>query len=65
MAMDLSRLERISDFEWRLAPSGRMRAPGVIYADEALVRDMDDKVLEQVSNVAMLPGIVKAPAPYS
>jgi tRNA-splicing ligase RtcB (3'-phosphate/5'-hydroxy nucleic acid ligase) len=34
--------------------------PGVIYADEALVRDMDDKVLEQVSNVAMLPGIVKA-----
>jgi tRNA-splicing ligase RtcB (3'-phosphate/5'-hydroxy nucleic acid ligase) len=58
--MDLSRLERISDFEWRLAPSGRMRVPGVIYADEALVRDMDDKVLEQVSNVAMLPGIVKA-----
>jgi tRNA-splicing ligase RtcB len=58
--MDLSRLERISDFEWRLAPWGRMRVPGVIYADEALVRDMDDKVLEQVRNVAMLPGIVKA-----
>ena len=58
--MDLSRLERISDFEWRLAPWGRMRVPGVIYADEALVRDMDDKVLDQVSNVAMLPGIVKA-----
>jgi tRNA-splicing ligase RtcB len=60
MPMDLSQLERISDFEWRLAPGGRMRVPGVIYADEALVRDMDDKVLEQVSNVAMLPGIVKA-----
>jgi len=58
--MDLSRLDRVSDFEWRLAPSGRMRVPGVIYADEALVRDMDEKVLEQVSNVAMLPGIVKA-----
>jgi tRNA-splicing ligase RtcB (3'-phosphate/5'-hydroxy nucleic acid ligase) len=58
--MDLSRLERISDIEWRLPPSGRMRVPGVIFADEALVRDMDDKVLEQVSNVAMLPGIVKA-----
>jgi tRNA-splicing ligase RtcB len=58
--MDLSRLERVSAFEWRLAPSGRMRVPGVVYADEALVRDMDDKVLEQVSNVAMLPGIVKA-----
>jgi tRNA-splicing ligase RtcB len=58
--MDLSRLERISDFEWRLPPSGRMRVPGLIYADEALMRAMDDKVLEQVSNVAMLPGIVKA-----
>jgi tRNA-splicing ligase RtcB (3'-phosphate/5'-hydroxy nucleic acid ligase) len=58
--MDLARLERISDIEWRLPRSGRMRVPGVIFADEALVRDMDDKVLEQVSNVATLPGIVKA-----
>ena len=58
--MDLSRLERISDIEWRLPPWGRMRVPGVIYADEALVRDMDDKVLEQVGNVATLPGIVRA-----
>jgi tRNA-splicing ligase RtcB len=37
-----------------------MRVPGVIYASEALVRDMDEKVREQVSNVAMLPGIQRA-----
>jgi tRNA-splicing ligase RtcB len=37
-----------------------MRVPGVIYADEALIRAMDDKVPEQVANVATLPGIVKA-----
>jgi len=37
-----------------------MRVPGVIYADEPLVRAMDDKVPEQVANVASLPGIVKA-----
>ncbi|MCZ7685906.1 MAG: RtcB family protein [Sandaracinaceae bacterium] len=37
-----------------------MRVPVVIYADEALVREMDDKVLEQASNVATLPGIVGA-----
>jgi tRNA-splicing ligase RtcB len=37
-----------------------MRVPVVIYADEALIRDMDDKVVEQAANVAMLPGIVKA-----
>jgi tRNA-splicing ligase RtcB (3'-phosphate/5'-hydroxy nucleic acid ligase) len=38
-----------------------MRVPGVIYAAEALVRDMDDKVYEQTcANVATLPGIVGA-----
>lgn len=37
-----------------------MAVPVVIYADEALVREMDDKVLEQARNVAALPGIVGA-----
>lgn len=58
--MDLSRFEQVSDFEWRVEPYGAMRVPAIIYADEALMRDMDDKVYEQVTNVAMLPGIVKA-----
>lgn len=58
--MDLARLHQQSPFEWRIAPTGRMRVPGVIYASEALMRDMDDKVYEQVVNVATLPGIVLA-----
>ena len=58
--MDLANFERISEFEWRIAPREGMRVPGVIYADEALIRDMDDKVFDQVTNVARLPGIVKA-----
>jgi tRNA-splicing ligase RtcB len=37
-----------------------MRVPGIIYADEALIRDMDDKVYAQTANVAALPGIVGA-----
>jgi len=37
-----------------------MRVPAIIYADEALIAAMDNKVYEQVTNVAMLPGIVKA-----
>jgi tRNA-splicing ligase RtcB len=36
-----------------------MRVPAIIYADEQLIRDMDDKVCEQAVNVAMLPGIVQ------
>jgi tRNA-splicing ligase RtcB len=58
--MDRTPLTRVSDVEWRLEPCGRMRVPGVIFADEALLDAMDDKVLEQVRNVASLPGIVKA-----
>ena len=37
-----------------------MRVPGIIYASEELIHDMDNKVQEQVTNVAMLPGIQKA-----
>jgi tRNA-splicing ligase RtcB len=58
--MDLTRLEKVSDYEWRIAPTAGMRVPAVLYASEALVRAMDDKVYEQVTNVARLPGIVQA-----
>ncbi|HZR45541.1 MAG TPA: RtcB family protein [Candidatus Manganitrophaceae bacterium] len=58
--MDLTRLTRKSEWEWEILPFGKMRVPGIIYAGEALVRAMDMKVYEQVTNVATLPGIVKA-----
>jgi tRNA-splicing ligase RtcB len=58
--MDLGLLKRRSDFEWEIPPQGAMRVPAVIYASEALMRDMDHKVYEQAVNVATLPGIVKA-----
>ena len=58
--MDISGLEKISDVAWRVPRTGPMRVPGVIYADEGLLRAMDEKVLQQVRNVARLPGIVGA-----
>jgi len=58
--MDLNRLSKKSSTEWWLAPTGRMRVPGIIFASEELVRAMDEKVLQQVANVAGLPGIVRA-----
>jgi tRNA-splicing ligase RtcB len=57
--MDTSLLKRESDFEWHIPQTGKMRVPGIIYASEELIRDMDNKVYEQVTNVAMLPGIQK------
>src|SRR5512147_667725 len=58
--MDPGRLKRIGTCAWQLPMTGTMRVPGVIFADEALIRAMDDKVPEQVANVAKLPGIVEA-----
>lgn len=58
--MDRSGLRHISPNEWQIDPTGSMRVPAVIFADEALIDGMDDKVAEQISNVASLPGIVEA-----
>ncbi|MCW8444478.1 RtcB family protein [Fluoribacter gormanii] len=57
--MDLNLLEKISDFEWRIPKHGKMRVPGIIFASEELILNMDMKVYEQVTNVAALPGIVQ------
>jgi tRNA-splicing ligase RtcB (3'-phosphate/5'-hydroxy nucleic acid ligase) len=58
--MDPSRFTRIDRTTWQIEPTGAMRVPGIIYADEELIREMDDKVYEQTANVVTLPGIVKA-----
>jgi tRNA-splicing ligase RtcB len=58
--MDVSRFQKVSAFCWRIEPTGAMRVPAIIYADEGLLADMDEKVLEQLTNVAALPGIVRA-----
>lgn len=58
--MQLARLERVTDYEWRVAPRGEMRVPAIVYGDENLIGEMDEKVYEQITNVATLPGIVNA-----
>ena len=55
--MDLKTLNKINDYLWEIPRTGEMRVPGRIFASEKLVREMDEKVREQVTNVAMLPGI--------
>ncbi len=55
-----TKLEKLDDYRWRLPKTGGMRVDGIIYADETLLKDIHrDKALEQVANVAHLPGIVK------
>ncbi len=58
--MDLSKLKKISHVEWEIPKTGDMLVPGKLFALKKLVEEMDEKVFEQVSNVATLPGIQKA-----
>src|SRR3974377_2439822 len=58
--MDPARFTPVDPITWRIEMHGAMRVPAIIYADEELIRAMDDKVGEQAINVAMLPGIVQA-----
>lgn len=58
--MDINRLQRISNNEWKIDADTDMHVPAVIFASKELILQMDEKVYQQVSNVARLPGIVKA-----
>ena len=58
--MEISQFIRRDDTCWEIQPKGAMRVPAIIYADAGLLASMDQKVYEQITNVASLPGIVEA-----
>ncbi|MFQ5874879.1 MAG: RtcB family protein, partial [Dehalococcoidia bacterium] len=56
-------LRRLDDHRWELPLDYKvgMRVPGIIYADDEMMGSIaQDQSLEQVANVAFLPGIVVA-----
>jgi len=56
------KLEKIDNYRWKIPTSYKsgMKVPGFIYASEVLIPSiLKDRALEQVANVAFLPGIVK------
>jgi tRNA-splicing ligase RtcB len=57
------KLEQLDSFRWRI-PADRnlgMTVPGIVYADQPMVDEMrNDPALQQVANVATLPGILGA-----
>jgi tRNA-splicing ligase RtcB len=61
MARWPGKLEKIDEYRWRIPQSYKagMRVPGLIYASEAMLGHiLEEPVLEQVANVAFLPGVV-------
>ncbi|HHT9118500.1 MAG TPA: RtcB family protein [Candidatus Hypogeohydataceae bacterium YC38] len=54
------KLEQIDSYRWKIEKEGNMRVDGIVYADERIIQDIKrDQSLQQVANVATLPGIVK------
>ena len=54
-------LNKIDDYRWEIPQSYKqgMRVPGLVYADEAMLEIIkEEQSLEQIANVAFLPGIV-------
>jgi tRNA-splicing ligase RtcB len=53
------KVQKIDEYSWRIPREGKMRTHGVVYADEKMMESIRrDQSLNQVANVAWLPGIV-------
>jgi tRNA-splicing ligase RtcB len=53
-------LRRVDEVRWRIPRTGAMRVDGLVFADDAIMADLEeDQSLQQVANVATLPGIVR------
>ena len=52
-------IKRIDECLWEIPRTGGMRVPGRIYSSEKLLKELQrDESLQQVRNVAHLPGIL-------
>jgi len=59
MATRTYSIRRVDDIRWEIPRVGKMRVPGLIFADEQTLPEIEkDQSADQVFNVAHLPGIV-------
>jgi len=53
------KVQRLDVYRWRIPRTGQMRVDGLVFASASMMQDLqDDQSLQQVANVAHLPGIV-------
>jgi tRNA-splicing ligase RtcB (3'-phosphate/5'-hydroxy nucleic acid ligase) len=56
---DKIKLQKIDDFRFRIPREGKMQTDGLIFTSEEMLSEVrQDQSLQQVANVAWLPGIV-------
>jgi tRNA-splicing ligase RtcB len=55
------KIQQIDAFRWRIPREGGMLVEGMVFADERMMAALrEDESLQQVVNVAHLPGILRA-----
>lgn len=61
LVIEMENIKKISDVIWEIPKTYKegMLVPARIYASEKLLKEMDDGVFNQITNVACLPGIQK------
>lgn len=53
-------LNKVGEYKWKIPKTGDMNVPGIVYASDKLIKQIkQDKTLDQIKNVAHLPGIYK------
>ena len=53
------KVEQIDPYRWRIPRKGAMRTDGLVFASAKMMQDLHcEQALEQVCNVATLPGII-------
>ena len=53
------KIQKVDDCRFRILQEGKMRTDGLVFVSEAMLSDLkQDQSLQQVANVAWLPGIV-------
>jgi tRNA-splicing ligase RtcB len=56
---DTVKVQQIDAYRWRIPRQGQMQVDGLVFASAALMQAIrQDQSLQQVTNVAHLPGIV-------
>ncbi len=53
------KLRRLDEYRWEVPQEGKMRTRGLVYCSAEMISELaQDQSLQQVANVATLPGIV-------
>jgi tRNA-splicing ligase RtcB len=52
-------LKKLSPYIWEVPKSGKMRVPARLFLSDKLMKDVEEGAIQQVANVASLPGIQK------